>query len=214
VPAAFTEGRVTARLQLSGTGVVQGLSASLTWDPAVVAVESFAPGALLDAQGAVALSGRPGVVDIARLGSGRGLTGTGEVAAVTFRRVGEGDPKIALGSVDARDAANASVAMTFASRSQSVVPQVTSFDRVAPNPASDRATMAFALAKGGPVELAVYDLNGRLVRSLLHGTREAGTYQVTWDGHDESGHVAAAGVYYARLLTPQGKFTRSLVYLK
>jgi flagellar hook assembly protein FlgD len=64
------------------------------------------------------------------------------------------------------------------------------------------------------VELGVYDVNGRLVRSLLHGAREAGSYQITWDGHDESGHTVAAGVYYARLLTPQGNFVRSLVYLR
>ncbi len=214
VPAASTQGGITAHLKLTGTGAVQGLSAKLSWDPAVVAVESFAPGALLDPQGAVALSGRPGVVDIAHLGAGGGLVGSGEVAAVTFRRIAGGDPKIALASVDARNAANAPMAMTFSSRSAPVLPQVTSFDRIAPNPASNHATLSFALAKGGPVELAVYDLNGRLVRSLLHGARDAGTYQITWDGNDESGHVAAAGVYYARLLTPQGKFTRSLVYLR
>jgi hypothetical protein len=214
VPAAFNQGLLTARLQLSGTGTVQGLSAKLSWDPAVVAVESFAPGALLDDLGAVAMSGKPGMVDIARLGAGGGLVGTGEVAAMTFRRIAEGDPKIALASVEARNTANTAVAMTFSSRSMPVIPLVTSFDRVAPNPARNHATMSFARAKGGPVELTVFDVNGRVVRSLLHGTRDAGTYMITWDGHDESGNMAAAGVYYARLLTPQGKFTRSLVYLR
>jgi hypothetical protein len=192
---------------------VQGLSAKLSWDPAVVAVESFAPGALLDDQGAVALSGKPGVVDIVRLGVGGGIVGSGEVASVTFRRIGEGDPKIALASVDARDAANGSVAMTFTSRNAPVVPQATSFDRVSPNPVRGNATLSFALAQGGPVELAVYGVDGRLVRSLLRGTREAGAYQIAWDGRDEAGRTVAMGVYYARLVTPQGRFARSLVYL-
>jgi len=214
VPASFTQGRLTTRLQLSGTGLVRGLSAKLSWDPAVVAVESFAPGAMLDDMGGVAMSGRPGVVDIAHLGANGGLAGSGEVASVTFRRIAEGDPKIVLASVDARDAANASKPITFTSRSVPVIPTVTSFDRVAPNPARERATMSFALAKGGRVELAVYSVDGRRVRSLVSGAREAGTYQVTWDGRDENGHTVGAGIYYARLLTPQGRFTRSLVYVR
>ena len=215
LPGAFTDGRIVARLQLSGTGAIQGLSAKLSWNAAAVAPESFAPGALLDAQDAVAMSGQPGVIDIARLGVGSaGLIGQGEAATVTFRRVGEGDAGIAIESVDARSAPNLPVAMTFTNSRVPLLPAVTSFDRPAPNPVRGRTTLSFALSRGGAVELAVFGVDGRLVRTLERGTRDAGAYQVAWDGRDDAGRPLGAGVYFARLVTPQGRWTRSIVLLK
>jgi adenylyl- and sulfurtransferase ThiI len=216
VPGGFgPEGTLTARMHLAGTGSVRALSAKLSWDPNVVALQSYAPGALLDELGAVVLSGHPGVIDVAQLGTdGPGLIGEGEIATVTFRRIAAGDPKIELQSVEARDVSNAGVALAFRSVGMPVVPAFTSFDRIAPNPFRANANLAFGLAVGGNVDLSIYSVDGRRVRRLVSGMRDAGLYQVAWDGHDESGAVAAAGVYYARLVTPQGRFTRSLVYLK
>ena len=136
------------------------------------------------------------------------------MAAVTFRRLAAGDPKIQLSAVDARTPANDHFALAFRNVSVQVIPTVTSFDRIAPNPFRSNAILSFALAKGGTVQLAIYSVDGRRVRQLVTGSREAGVYQVAWDGHDEGGAVVAAGVYYARLLTPQGNFTHSMVYLK
>ncbi len=216
VPAEFTDaGRLTAQLTLRGTGAIQGLSAKLSWNPAVVRLVSDAPGELADALGAVVMSAHPGVIDMARLGvRDAGLAGEGTVANVTFERVGPGDPKIALESVDARSAANAKLAVAFRSVTAPEVPAVTSFSRIAPNPFRAGGTLAFGLARSGPVELAVFSVDGRLVRRLVGGTRDAGMYQVAWDGRDEAGSPVAAGVYYARLVTGQGRFTRSLVYLR
>jgi hypothetical protein len=215
VPNAYTQGHITARLQLRGTGAVQALSARLTWDPAVVAIESSAPGTLADDLGAVMLSATPGTIDVARLGvRDHGLVGEGDVAAVTFRRLAAGDPKIQLVAVDARGPANDHVALAFRNVSVKVLPTVTSFDRIAPNPFRSNAILSFALAKGGPVQLAIYSVDGRRVRQLVAGAREAGVYQVAWDGRDEGGSAVPAGVYYARLMTPQGNFTHQMVYLK
>lgn len=93
-------------------------------------------------------------------------------------------------------------------------PLVTAFSRVSPNPFRANANLSFALAQGGSVELALYSVDGRVVRRLVSGTREAGQYQVAWDGRDDAGSLAPAGVYYARLVTRQGSFHRSLVFLK
>jgi len=52
----------------------------------------------------------------------------------------------------------------------------------------------------------VYGVDGRKVATLASGVQEAGSYRLTWDGAG-----ARPGLYYARLTTPEGKFTRTLV---
>lgn len=71
--------------------------------------------------------------------------------------------------------------------------------RNSPNPFGGATTIRFALAAAGPVDLAVYDLAGRLVRRLARGEQTAGDHFVTWRGDDEAGHRVAAGVYFYRL---------------
>jgi len=53
---------------------------------------------------------------------------------------------------------------------------------------------------GGPggAEIAVYDVNGRLIRRLASGPREAGEHRLSWDGRDEAGRSVASGVYLAQ----------------
>jgi hypothetical protein len=73
---------------------------------------------------------------------------------------------------------------------------------VAPNPFPARTELVLSLPRADVVELAVYDVTGRLVRSIVSGPLDAGTHRSVWDGRDESGRPAAAGVYLARLRTP------------
>ncbi|WP_397547827.1 FlgD immunoglobulin-like domain containing protein [Rhodothermus marinus] len=68
-----------------------------------------------------------------------------------------------------------------------------------PNPFRDFTRMQYTLRQAGPVELVLYDLLGRPVRTLVRSFQAAGTYVVQWDGRDESGRLLPAGVYFARL---------------
>jgi flagellar hook assembly protein FlgD len=71
---------------------------------------------------------------------------------------------------------------------------------VIPNPArAGRATVAYSLAKAGPVDVSIYSVDGRRVKTLAHGTQEAGRYQVRWDGSDDRGTTLRAGTYFVRL---------------
>jgi hypothetical protein len=76
--------------------------------------------------------------------------------------------------------------------------------RAAPNPFNPRVTLRFAQPLAGPVDLAIYDARGRLVRRLLRADRPAGEGAVVWDGRDDAGRGSAAGVYLARLVTVAG----------
>jgi hypothetical protein len=68
-----------------------------------------------------------------------------------------------------------------------------------PNPTMSHATLEFTTPQAGDVSVAVFDVSGRLVRTLAAGWMAAGKYETTWDGRDASTLQASAGVYFARI---------------
>ena len=50
-----------------------------------------------------------------------------------------------------------------------------------------------------PVQLAIYDPSGRLVRQLVQGPVGTGAQSVVWDGRDNQGRSLGSGVYFARI---------------
>ena len=77
-----------------------------------------------------------------------------------------------------------------------------------PNPFVTSLQVNFGLAAAGPVSLAVYDPQGRVVTRLANGIHAAGTHQASWNGRDDSGAPARAGVYFLRLES-RGQFAAS-----
>lgn len=69
----------------------------------------------------------------------------------------------------------------------------------APNPVAHGTSFEFALAAPGVVDLAVFDVRGRKVRTLEDERRPAGRYTMHFDGRDDHGVALAAGVYFIRL---------------
>jgi hypothetical protein len=69
----------------------------------------------------------------------------------------------------------------------------------APNPFNPKTEIRFRLAGDGPVTLRVYDLAGRLVRTLVDGPAEGGLHAVAWDGRDDTGRDQPSGAYFYRL---------------
>ena len=76
-----------------------------------------------------------------------------------------------------------------------------------PNPFNPTTEIRFDLSRPGPVRLAVYDLLGREVRTLVDGFRAAGAHAVVWDGRSDAGETVASGVYLYRM--EAGGFTES-----
>lgn len=63
-----------------------------------------------------------------------------------------------------------------------------------PNPSFGQATIEYALARDGEVDIAVYDISGRHVATVLREHQERGLHQATW-----AGRQAASGVYFVRV---------------
>ena len=85
---------------------------------------------------------------------------------------------------------------------------------VSPNPLNPETTLSFQLRTPGRVTVKVFDLNGRLVKTLLDDTRGAGFQNLTWNGTAGSGVKVASGVYYFRLDTPDGRIVKAATVLK
>jgi aminopeptidase N len=83
-----------------------------------------------------------------------------------------------------------------------------------PNPSSHTTTLSFALPVREEVSLRIYDVAGRMVRSLLAGPAEAGRHTVVWDGTNDAGRTVSSGIYCYELTTPHFSATRKLVLMR
>ncbi|MCD6235159.1 MAG: hypothetical protein DRP86_04260 [Candidatus Neomarinimicrobiota bacterium] len=78
-----------------------------------------------------------------------------------------------------------------------------------PNPFNPATTINFNLTAGANVNLSIYDVNGKLVETLVDGYREAGDYTSTWNGSN-----VASGTYLYRLTVDGQSITRKMTLLK
>jgi subtilisin family serine protease len=99
-----------------------------------------------------------------------------------------------------------------------------------PNPFNPATTIRFTvgnnqatIANGGestvevsPVQasLRVYNIRGQLVKTLVEGELYPGSYEVIWDGTDQTGDRVASGVYLYRLKTDKNQTTRRMILIK
>jgi YVTN family beta-propeller protein len=83
-----------------------------------------------------------------------------------------------------------------------------------PNPFNPKTTIEFYMPERGVMELAVYDVSGRRVALLEHGTMGAGEHRAEWNGRCSDGSAAATGVYFMRLRAMEGSKTVKAVLLK
>jgi len=87
-------------------------------------------------------------------------------------------------------------------------------DQNTPNPFTPSTTIRFALSAAVPVELSIYSIQGRLIRTLVDGLRDPGGHIVEWDGRDAAGTEVAAGVYLYRLSTGEFEETRKMILVR
>jgi hypothetical protein len=104
---------------------------------------------------------------------------------------------------------------TVTAVTEPVIPQVFALHQNVPNPFNPVTTIRYDVpAGGGEVTLRVYDVGGRLVRTLVDGTEGPGEKTVTWDGRNDRGRVVASGVYFYRLTSETYTHTRKMLLMK
>jgi len=87
-----------------------------------------------------------------------------------------------------------------------------------PNPSRGQCNINFQIPANSRVELAIYNVLGQKVKTLVSGQKTAGSYSIKWVGDDSRGQAVANGIYIYRLQMDNGKeaktATRKLVLLK
>jgi hypothetical protein len=77
---------------------------------------------------------------------------------------------------------------------------MTPLERPVPNPFTSGMHMAFAVGRDGdPVDISVYDITGRRVKTLANGVLGPGSHDVSWDGRDASGLHVRRGMYFIHI---------------
>lgn len=80
-----------------------------------------------------------------------------------------------------------------------------------PNPFNPTTIIRFSLPHPEESELAIYNLRGQRVATLVKGSQEAGNHVLQWDGRDAQGRELASGVYFYRLQAGNWVETRKLL---
>ena len=83
-----------------------------------------------------------------------------------------------------------------------------------PNPFNPMTTIKFDLPRQSQVSLRIYDVAGRLVRTLVDELKPAAAHSVVWNGQDNNGRQAASGVYYYQLVTDEFSKTSKMLLVK
>jgi len=85
---------------------------------------------------------------------------------------------------------------------------------VSPNPFNPVTVVTYAAPHEGHVELAIYNIAGQLVKTLVDGQQTPGWHTVTWNGRDDNGRSVASGVYFARMQAESFTGSTKMVLLK
>ena len=84
-----------------------------------------------------------------------------------------------------------------------------------PNPFNPRTNLQFSLPKPEKVHLAIYDIRGRLIRTLVdHELYSSGMYTMNWDGKDNFGNKVAGGIYFTKIQAGKFAATKKMTMIK
>jgi len=83
-----------------------------------------------------------------------------------------------------------------------------------PNPFRGKTIISYSLPRAGNVNVTVFDVAGRPVKTLVNSRANPGNFSATWDGKAANGAPVAAGVYFYALVTDNSKLTRKLTLLQ
>ncbi|MCX6133710.1 MAG: T9SS type A sorting domain-containing protein [Ignavibacteriales bacterium] len=83
-----------------------------------------------------------------------------------------------------------------------------------PNPFNPTTTIQYDIPHTGEVTIAIYDIQGRLIRSLANLTEQAGTHSVVWDARNDGGVNVSSGNYFCRVDFNHSFLVQKLLLLK
>ncbi len=98
-------------------------------------------------------------------------------------------------------------------KGEGVVPLEFRLGQNYPNPFNPSTTIGFSLDKPGPARLDIYNIEGRLIKTIINQYMNAGNYAAVWMGENNEGKAVAQGVYFYRLTADGQSLTKKMVDL-
>jgi hypothetical protein len=83
-----------------------------------------------------------------------------------------------------------------------------------PNPFNPSTTIEYTLPHAGNVDVNIYDVQGRLVRSLFNSNQQVGAHALVWDSRNNAGGIVASGTYFCQVLFNGTSLVKKLVLIK
>jgi len=83
-----------------------------------------------------------------------------------------------------------------------------------PNPFNPFTTISYDLPEEGYVKLAVYNMRGEKVATLMKGNQEAGLYRLSWDGTNQNGEIMSSGIYFLRIASGSYCKTNKMIFIR
>jgi hypothetical protein len=94
-------------------------------------------------------------------------------------------------------------------------PPSTTIESIYPNPFQSATTISYSVANGSQhVEMSVFDVSGREVKTLASGEKTPGYYEVIWNGKDNKGLRCSSGVYFIRMYSNEFNANARIVLLR
>lgn len=106
------------------------------------------------------------------------------------------------------------MSVTGINGNQNEVPSQFLLEQNFPNPFNPTTTIKYSIPALSGVKLTIYNMLGKEIKSLVNTTQSAGNYERQWDGTDNSGNVAASGVYFYTLSTDNFTETKRMLLVK
>ena len=147
---------------------------------------------------------------------GQAATGEGTLVEVTFRTTSDPLPtdfQVADGVLVDLEGNNDALTQVEIGNLKPT-PDRFALSQNAPNPFNPSTNITYELPEASRVRLAIYNLLGQEVRTLINGSVEAGYYTATWDGRDAAGRQVASGIYLYRIQADNFVQARRMMLLK
>ena len=100
------------------------------------------------------------------------------------------------------------------SNPQGTKPTQFSISQNYPNPFNPTTKIQFQIPASGKVSLNVYDMQGRLVKEIFSGVKDAGEYTFGWDGRAVTGLQVASGIYFFSVQFNNSLLSKKMIFLK
>ena len=222
VPIASTSETVEVSLMIEQAEELIGIAYKLNYPPDKMRVREVLPGTYLG-QDIISFTdtNEPGLIASAFSRKGRGSRGQGEVARIVFEKLTQWETA-ELSIVSARGSHTWGRIETLAvppagiavSTENLDLPINTTLEANYPNPFQASTEIVYNVAGPESVEIAIYDIMGKHVRTILQKVHSPGTYSVSWDGRNDAGEDVATGVYILTLRAGTVRLSQSIMRIR